>query len=182
MPIDIVQHLRNRNYSQSTQVKRVLWGALRVLFRLNPGWCAGWRNFLLRSLGAQVGEGVRIHPSVRIMFPWNLRLGDHIVIGERANLYALASITIESHVLVSQGAHLCAGSHDYRQPNFPIAHRPIRIEHGSWIAAEAFIGPGVTIGAGAVVGARAVVLRDAPPHSVLSGNPAQVVRTLPPPA
>jgi putative colanic acid biosynthesis acetyltransferase WcaF len=181
MPIDIVQHLKNDNYSSATQSKRIVWGILRPLFRLSPAFCHGWRNFLLRSLGAQMGAGVRIHPSVRVMFPWNLRFGDHVVVGEGANLYALASITIESHVLVSQGAHLCAGSHDYRQPHFPIAHRPIRIERGTWIAAEAFIGPGVTIGAGAVVGARAVVLRDAAPGSVLVGNPAHVIKTLNPP-
>jgi putative colanic acid biosynthesis acetyltransferase WcaF len=178
MPIDIVQHLRNRNYPAGTQARRVLWAVLAPLFRFSPGPLRGWRNLLLRATGARIGRGVRLHPSVRIMFPWNLAIADHVVIGERAHLYALAPIAIERHVLISQGAHLCAGSHDYRQPNFPIAHAPIRIATGTWIAAEAFVGPGVTVGAGAVVGARAVVTREVEPATVVAGNPARVIKTL----
>lgn len=176
MPIDIVQHLRNQNYPRSIQLRRVAWAVVAWLLRLSPAPFHGWRNFWLRLFGAQLGEGVRIHPSVRIMFPWNLRFGAHIVIGRDANLYALAPITVEDHVLISQGAHLCAGSHDYRQPNFPIAHDPIRIGTGTWIAAEAFVGPGVTIGAGAVIGARAVVVKDIPAGMLAAGNPARVVK------
>ncbi len=178
MPIDTVAHLRNRNYPPATQAKRVLWGVLAVLFRASPAPLHGWRRFLLRAVGARVGAGVRIHPSVRIMFPWNLDLGAHVIVGRDANLYALAPIAIEPSVLVSQNVHLCAGSHDYRQPNFPIAHAPIRIASGAWIAADAFVGPGVTIGAGAVVAARAVVVRDVPPASLVAGNPAKVIKSL----
>jgi putative colanic acid biosynthesis acetyltransferase WcaF len=178
MPIDIVRHLQNRNYPRSTQVKRVIWAATRVLFCCSPAFCHGWRNFLLRSLGARIGLGVQIHSSVRVMFPWNLTIGDHVVIGRDVQLYALATITIDTQVLVSQGVHLCAGSHDYTQPHFPIAHLPIRIESGSWIAADAFVGPGVTIGAGAIVGARAVVTRNVEPATLVVGNPAKIVKRL----
>jgi putative colanic acid biosynthesis acetyltransferase WcaF len=180
VPLDIVQHLRNQNYPPATQVRRVLWGLVRISFRLSPTPLHGWRNFLLRCLGARIGRGVRIHPSVRVMFPWNLTISDHVVIGRDANLYSLAAIAIDRHVLISQGVHLCAGSHDYRQPNFPIAHAPISIAGGTWLASEAFIGPGVTIGAGSVVGARAVVMRDVAPGSLVAGNPAQVVKHLGP--
>jgi putative colanic acid biosynthesis acetyltransferase WcaF len=178
MPIDIVRHLRNQNYPRSTQVKRVIWGAARVPFRCSPSFCHGWRNFLLRSLGARIGTGVKIHPSVRVMFPWNLTIADHVVIGRDVQLYALAAITIDTHVLISQGVHLCAGSHDYTQPHFPIAHMPIHIETGTWIAADAFVGPGVTIGAGAVIGARAVVTRDVEPATLVAGNPAKLIKRL----
>jgi putative colanic acid biosynthesis acetyltransferase WcaF len=59
---------------------------------------------------------------------------------------------------------------------FPLVLRPICVESGAWIAADAFIGPGVTIGAGSVVGARAVVVRNVPPRSVVVGNPARVIK------
>ena len=178
MPIDIVQHLQNRNYPRAIQLKRVVWGLLTPLFAWSPTPLYGWRNFLLRLLGANLGQGVRIHPSVRIMFPWNLHFADQVIVGRDVNLYALASIRIHSHVLISQGAHLCAGSHDYRHVNFPIAHAPIEIHSGTWIAADAFIGPGLVVGAGAVVGARAVVSRDVPPATVVVGNPARVIKHL----
>lgn len=178
MPIDIVQHLRNRNYPRSTQVKRVLWVLCTPLFAWSPAPLHGWRNVLLRLFGATIGRGVRIHPSVRVMFPWNLRFADHVVVGRGVNLYALAPIAIQSHVLVSQNAHLCAGSHDYRLPNFPIAHAPIEICAGTWIAADAFIGPGVVVGAGAVVAARAVVMRDVASDTLVAGNPARAVKKI----
>ena len=180
MSIDIVQHLRNDNYPHATLLKRVLWAFCEVLFRISPTPLHGWRVFLLRCFGARIGRGVRIYPSTQVTFPWNLSIADHVVIGYDVKLYALATIAIESHVLVSQGAHLCAGSHDYRQPNFPIAHAPIHVEGGTWIAVDAFIGPGVTIGAGSVVGARAVVVRDVPPGSVVVGNPARVIKKVAP--
>lgn len=178
MPVDIVQHLQNENYPPATQGKRIVWALVQPLFRFSPNFFPAWRNFLLRCLGAGIGRGVRIHPSARIMFPWNLRLADHIVIGRDVNLYALAPIEIESHVLISQGVHLCAGSHDYRQSHLPIAHRPIRIARGTWIAAEAFVASGVTVGAGAVVSARAAVFDDVAPATLVRGNPAQVIKKL----
>ena len=54
--------------------------------------------------------------------------------------------------------------------------KPIILRKMSWIAAEAFVGPGVTVGEGAVVGARAVVVRDVEPWNVVGGNPAKVLR------
>ena len=53
---------------------------------------------------------------------------------------------------------------------------PIRIRKYAWVAAEAFIGPGVTIGEGAVVGARAAVFRDVEPWNVVGGNPAKFLK------
>jgi len=52
--------------------------------------------------------------------------------------------------------------------------RPITIHDGSWVAAAAFVGPGVTIGTGVVVTAGAVVMKDVPANSMVRGNPAEV--------
>ena len=69
--------------------------------------------------------------------------------------YAIAEITIEDHAVISQGAHLCAGTHDVESPYFQTISKPISIKTRAWVAAEAFVGPGVTVGEGAVLGARA---------------------------
>jgi acetyltransferase-like isoleucine patch superfamily enzyme len=58
--------------------------------------------------------------------------------------------------------------------------RPVRIEDDVWIGFGACILPGVTVGRGSVVGARSVVGGDVPPFTVVAGNPARVVRELPP--
>ena len=55
--------------------------------------------------------------------------------------------------------------------------RPVRIEDGVWIAANATVLKGVTIGQGAVVAAGAVVTKDVPPRTMVAGVPARVIRT-----
>ena len=177
MQVDVPQHLRNDNYPIDIHLRRILWALLSPLFRLSPRPLYAWRIWLLRRLGANIGNRVRLYPSVQVMFPWNLEIGDDVLISWDVRLYSLAPIRIASNVLISQGAHLCAGSHDYRKSNFPLILRPICVASGAWLAAECFIGTGVVIGAGAVVAARAVVVRDVPPGAVVAGNPARVVKT-----
>ena len=95
--------------------------------------------------------------------------------GDRAHLYALGPIRIGDRVTVSQGAHLCAGSHDFRDPTMALTRPPIRIDDDVWVCADAFVGPGVEIGRGAVVGARAVVVRSVAAGTIVAGNPARQV-------
>lgn len=130
---------------------------------------------LLRTMGARIGRDVHIHPSVRITIPWNLTIGDHTAIGDRAILYALGPIEIGHRVTVSQYAHLCAGSHDWKDPLMPLIKPAIVIEDDAWVCADAFIGPGVTLGKATVVGARAVVMDDLATNTIVIGNPAKVV-------
>jgi len=59
--------------------------------------------------------------------------------------------------------------------------RPVRIGANVWIGFEACVMPGVTIGDGSVVGAKSVVFDDVPPHTVVAGNPARLIRKLLPP-
>ena len=76
---------------------------------------------------------------------------------------------------VSQRTYLCTASHDIRSPRHEQTEKPIIIEDRAWVAAEAFIGPGVTIGEGAVVGARAAVFKDVEAWTVVGGNPAREI-------
>ncbi len=105
-----------------------------------------------------------------------LTVGDHTAIGDNAILYNIGPLTIGSHVTVSQLAHLCGGTHDYRVEEMPLIRSPINIGDHVWVCAEAFVGPWVNIGEGAIVGARAVVVRDVESLSVVCGNPAKVIK------
>ena len=51
-----------------------------------------------------------------------------------------------------------------------------RIGDEAWVAADAFVGPGVSVGDRSVVGARATVVKDVPVDVVVAGNPARVVK------
>ena len=103
----------------------------------------------------------------------DLTIGEEATIGDRAILYALGRITIGARATISQGAHLCAGTHDYREPSFPLLKLPIVIGEGAWICADAFVGPNVIIGDFAIAGARAVVMRNVLPRAIVTGNPAR---------
>lgn len=54
------------------------------------------------------------------------------------------------------------------------------IGHNVWIGGRAVINPGVTIGDNAVIASGAVVTKDVPACTVVGGNPAQIIKRLPP--
>lgn len=131
---------------------------------------------MLRLFGARIGRGVRIHPGAVIAIPWNLEASDYVSIGDGVRLYNLGLVQLGPGVTISQGGHLCAGTHDYTQVDLPLVKAPIRVLEGAWVCADAFVGPGVTIGDYSIVGARGVVMRDVPPWTVVAGNPARRLR------
>jgi putative colanic acid biosynthesis acetyltransferase WcaF len=151
------------------------WFAQATLFRGSPQVFYGFRRWLLRLFGAQIGTGVMIRPSATITYPWKIKIGNYSWVGDHAVLYSLAPITIGENVVISQKTHLCAGSHDYRSKAFDITSSPIVIGDNAWIAADVFVAEGVTIGAGAVVGSRSSVFGDLPAMMVCLGSPARPV-------
>ena len=131
---------------------------------------------LLRGFGATIGEKVCIKPGVRVKFPWRLRVGDFVWLGEDTWIDNLATVTIESHVCLSQAVYLCTGNHDWTHLDFKLKVSSIYIETGSWIAARSVIGPGVRIGQGAVLGLGSVTGRSLEPMTIYAGNPAQPIK------
>ena len=142
----------------------------------SPQVLYGWRRFLLRAFGAQIGRSVLIRPTVIVTYPWKLRIGDYSWIGDEVVLYSLGEITIGAHAVISQRSYLCTGTHDYTAPGFDIAGLPIRIGDQVWIATDVFVAPGVEVGTGTVVGARSSVYNDLPGAMICYGNPASPVR------
>jgi putative colanic acid biosynthesis acetyltransferase WcaF len=174
--LDIQSNRAAAKYTPREQFLRVWWSFGKLLFRFSPRPCFGWRRLILRCFGAKVGQNVNIYPTAIIYFPWHLEIGDWSAIGEDALIYNLGPITIGQRVTISHRAHLCAGTHDFRQADMPLLKPPITIKDQAWICAQAFVGPGVTVGTGAVVGAAAVVVKDVPDWKIVAGNPAQVIK------
>jgi putative colanic acid biosynthesis acetyltransferase WcaF len=156
-------------------VVQLWWVFDAMLVRPTPQAFYGWRRFALRLFGAKVGRSVVIRSGVRVTFPWKITIGDYCWIGDDATLYNLVDITIGAHSVISQGAYLCTGGHDYSDISFPVEMAPINVAPECWIAARAFIGPGVNIQHGAVVGACSVVLSDVPRATVVAGIPARKI-------
>jgi putative colanic acid biosynthesis acetyltransferase WcaF len=173
--LDIIANRRAAKWTRRELIGRFLWELTQPVLRLVPRHLWGLRRWLLRRFGAQIGREVRIHPTAKIAIPWNLSIGDEAAIGDCVRIYNLGQVSIGAQATISQGAHLCAGTHDYRRPDLPLVKCTIAIGRGVWICADAFVGPNVSVGDFAILGARAVVVRDVAPGLVVAGNPARIL-------
>jgi acetyltransferase-like isoleucine patch superfamily enzyme len=108
-------------------------------------------------------------------------IGDDSLIGEYTVIRGQGGVTIGNRVYTSPMTQLIAVNHVFSDPERPfidqgITAQGIVIEDDVWLGANAVITDGVRVGKGAVVAASAVVTRDVPPHTVVAGIPAKVVK------
>jgi putative colanic acid biosynthesis acetyltransferase WcaF len=144
-------------------VVQALWFAVMNLLFMKWWFPPRLRPPLLRAFGARIGERVFIRHRVRVLWPWKLSIGDDCWIGEDAWLLDLEPITIEHDVCISQGAFLCTGGHDHRDPGFEYDNGPIHLGAGAWIAARATVLRGAHVAPGEVVPAGSVRSARHPP-------------------
>ena len=162
------------HFSLKNKLARVLWNiSYLLLFRpFAFEFFKKWRLLVLKMFGAEIDWSVGVYASAKIWAPWNLKMEPNSCIGPKVDCYNQGKITIGSNTSISQKCYLCASSHNIRSSKHTLIVKPIVIEDQVWIAADAFIGPGVRIGRGAVVGARSAVFKDVEPWTVVRGNPA----------
>ena len=108
-------------------------------------------------------------------------IGDHTRIGLHNTI--IGPVDIGSHVNLAQGITVSALNHNFSDASKRIDEQgvsttPVTIEDDVWIGANAVILPGVTIGEHCVVSAGAVVTKDVPPHSLVAGVPAKVIKKI----
>lgn len=160
-------------FSLSNRLRRALWLlAWALLASWTPPPAHRWRIALLRLFGANVSWKASVYRSVKIWAPWHLTMADYACLGPGVTVYNIELVRLETKAVVSQGAHLCTGTHDHRDPAFPLYARPIHVGAQAWICAESFVGPGVAIGDGAVLAARGVAFKSLESWRVYLGNPA----------
>lgn len=113
---------------------------------------------------------------MNIKFPWKLSIGDHCWIGQAAWLDNIDQLTLEDHVVISQGAMIIIGSHDYKKVDYPTMSRPVVLERGSWVGAGAMVLMGVRMKTHSVLAACSVATTDLEPYMIYRGNPAKPAR------
>lgn len=177
-PARSVDQIRGRTSGE--RMRETVWEYVGqpVMRRTLEQW-HGVRRWMLRLFGARIHPTATISRTVRIHHPWNLTMDEQSVIAPRAILFCLGKIYVGRRARVSQFAHLCAGSHDYTRPEMPLITDPIILEDDVWVAADAFIGPGVTIGHDTIIGARSTVLHSRPPGQICYGDSARHIHTRP---
>lgn len=163
---------------------------VQALVFLMPNMTGGrLRTVLYRLAGFRIGPKTLISGRLRLWGSANVsanwRVGNSCFINAPCTIDLNAPVTFGDRVVIGFGVTIITGSHQMNDPACragALVARPVTIEDGAWIAANAILLPGVTIGIGAVVGAGSVVTRDVAPHTLVAGNPARFVRTLTPPA
>ena len=111
----------------------------------------------------------------------DVMIGDHTRIGLHNTI--IGPVTIGSHVNLAQGITVTALNHIFENSEKRIDEQGVStsavvIEDDIWIGANAVVLPGVTIGHHSVVAAGAVVTKDVPPHSLVAGVPAKVIKQI----
>ena len=164
-------------YSFSNKFRRFLWQVVWHIFARPLPRSLGntWKLFLLRLFGAKVASTSVVYSRANIFAPWNLVMGEYACLADGVICYNTCLVKLEDRAIVSQRTYLCTASHDINDINHSQVESPIVICSNAWVAAEAFIGPGVIIGEGAVVGARGCVFRNVNPWTVVGGNPAKII-------
>jgi putative colanic acid biosynthesis acetyltransferase WcaF len=165
------------SFSVRHRLERLIWSAAwTLLASWTPVPMHGWRRLLARAFGAKVAGTAKIYPDAKIWYPRNLSLAEYSCLGPGVDCYCMDSVSLGCYALVSQGATLCGGTHDIDQEDFQLKVAPIVIADHAWIAARAFVGPGVTVNEGAVLGACGVSFHDLEAWTVFAGNPAKKIR------
>lgn len=163
-----------------------------------------WYIRLLAPLYQHRGRHSVIHHSVRMDTPpyRQFRLGKYsviesgacinnavgdVIIGDytRIGLHntIIGPVNIGHHVNLAQGITLTALNHNFEDSEKRIDEQgvcttPVVIEDDVWIGANAVILPGVRVGTHSVVAAGAVVTKDVPPHSIVAGIPAKIIKKI----
>lgn len=145
------------------------------------------RKLFLVLLGAKIGDdsivmGVRFF-NWHQTGPGSLEIGKECFIGDETLIDLYDKVTIKNQVTIAQRVtiltHLNVGySNHPLQKFFPKASKPVIFEPGSVVAANSTILPGVTVGSQSFVAAGSVVTENVPPHSLVAGVPAKVIREL----
>ena len=161
----------------ASYVKVIVWLVVSALIFESKIFVFQWpKRVLLWLFGCSVGKKLFIKPCVKIKYPWKLTIGDFVSIGEGVWIDNLAFVEIGDNVVLSQGAYLLTGNHNYKVDSFDLLVESIVIKDYVWIGAKSLVGPGVVCSSGTVLAAGAVLYSSTLKNSVYKGNPAVFAR------
>ena len=177
MKVDL-SRTSNRDYRPGRPFGvRAAWVIIDALLFINPVVTSyRWKRQLLRLFGARIGRGLIIKPGAHIKYPWRLRIGDNCWLGERCWIDNMEDVWIGSNVVISQGAYICTGNHDWSDPGMGLAPQPVTIEDGAWVGAFARVAPGRRVAEESILVLGSVLLGDTEPRGIYAGNPATFTR------
>ncbi len=171
-----------KNYSYNLKRERALFFiqfyhiVYLLLIRPTPKFLYSWRRIIYRLLGANIGEGVRISSSAKLLYPWNIEIGEYSWIGDNVELYSVDKIIIGKNVALAHNIFVSTAAHDVYDIHFNTIIKPVIIEDEVWVAGNVFVNMGVILERGVVIGAGSIVTKNMPEGYMCVGNPARPIK------
>lgn len=134
------------------------------------------KSVILRLFGASIGKKLVIKPCVLIKYPWNLRIGNNVWIGEKVWIDNLAKVSIGDNCCISQQAYLMTGNHNYKSMKFDLMIGEIYLEDGVWIGAKSIVCLNVRCHSHSILSVGSVAVKDLDAYTIYQGNPAIKIR------
>jgi acetyltransferase-like isoleucine patch superfamily enzyme len=141
----------------------------------------------VRPVGARDTEDPTLFRPLVYGDPARLHISPTAVVNNALFNLSSGEITVGDYAFFGHNVSVLTGTHDWtkfgaeRQVAVPKSGRDVVIEEGVWVSSNAIVVAPCRIGAHAVVGVGSLVLRDVEPYTVVAGNPARVLRTIPGP-
>ena len=152
----------------------------QLIFRFNntmPGTAE--YDELMREIFPKMGENSRVVTPLTAVRPHMVKIGRNVVVMPGCLMMSAGGITIDDGAMIAANVQLISNNHDLYERQI-ITCKPVHIGKNAWIGAGATILPGVTVGDNAVVGAASVVTKDVAPNTIVAGNPAKLIKKIPP--
>lgn len=164
------------------KIKEIILRAKRLTQQMNTQvlGCEELRALFSELTGQEVGEDFQLWTPFFTDFGKNIRVGKNVFINHACTFMDRGGITLGDNVFLGPKVCLITENHGILPSERRIlTSKPVTLCNNVWVGAGAIVLPGVTVGENSVVGAGAVVTHDVPPNTVVAGNPARVIKTIP---
>lgn len=132
--------------------------------------------------GCEIGDDVKIGTFVEIQK--GAKIGSRCKIS--SHTFICEGVTLEDEVFVGHGVVFIndrfprsANDSGQLQTKADWTCTPTLIKRGASIGSGSTLLCGITVGENAIIGAGSVVTKDVPANSIVAGNPAKVIKSLP---
>ncbi|MDE5808192.1 MAG: galactoside O-acetyltransferase [Muribaculaceae bacterium] len=134
---------------------------------------------LMHQIFPGMGVNSRVGTPLTAIRPHMVEIGKNVIIMPGCLMMSAGGIKIGEGTMIAANVQLISNNHDLYDRQV-ITCKPVHIGKNVWIGAGATILPGVTIGDNAVVGAASVVTKDVAADTIVAGNPARFIKSIPP--
>lgn len=174
--------LYDANYDSELIRERLLCQDLCFSFNnLRPSEVSA-KAEIIKNLFAKTGENFTIVAPFNCDYGYNIEIGENFFANFNLIILDEAKVAFGDDVFIGPNCAFYTAAHplDAERRNQGLEYaKPIKVGNNVWFGGNVVVLPGVSIGNDCVIGAGSVVTKSIPDFSVVAGNPARAIKTLP---